>query len=137
MEHDNKITELRQLVDKYHAGKEAAAKWKKEASNLKAQLISFMEKENVDSFDGTDVKASLTHLSSATCPKGEDKKLTFDWIREHHGAEYLDSVLTINARTFASFFTECETAATEKGELDFKIPGVDPYPRTNVSLRKK
>lgn len=141
MEETNvKVQELKALINKYHQKDKELKDLTGEVSELKATITGLMEANEIDSFEGDECKVSLVMKNSVSVPKdmGSKRKL-FSYIKEKHGEEVLDNMLTINARTFSSFYNTEETNALEiDGVLEFTMPGIDStYQYASISKRKK
>jgi hypothetical protein len=130
-----KIKELVNLT--YEAGLKAA---EAEAyyNNLKQSLTEVMQASEVDSFEAETCKAFCKPKSSVSLPKDLGSKArVFDYIKNKYGADTLEEMLTINPKTFNSWYNAEAEAALSEGNLDFKLAGITPYEYFSVSFRKK
>lgn len=125
----NNLYELKQKAD-------AADKAYKDAKN---ELSDIMEKAEVDKMQGDLCTVNLQLKTSCSVPKDLNKKKElFQYIKNNHGEEVLRTMLTINARTFSSWHDkEVEQKIEETGNIDFKLPMVDPYSYYSLGMRKR
>lgn len=133
-----KLKEIKELVDEVYRLKEVVAQAEKEFKDAKNRLTDIMQTAEVDKMSGNECTASLQLKESVTVPKEDTfKKQLFDYIKLEHGSDVLFSMLTINPRTFSSWYTkEVEQKALE-GDLEFKLDMLSPYEYYSVGLRKR
>ena len=129
-------TEFKGLCDNMHTAKKLASKSEKEYKDLKKEVIEYLINHELDSFSAGTCKVSLVNNENVAVPKElADKKLLFDFIKKEFGSDALMNKITINSRSFNSFYKEC---AADSGELDFSMPGVGkPYDTWTIQVRKK
>lgn len=132
------LKKVKELVNETYAAKikadEAEAYYKK----LKTELLDLMETSEIDTFEADACKAYCKPKSSVTMPKDISQKLqVFDYIRANHGEEVLNTMLTINPKSFNSWFNAEAEAALAEGNLDFNLADIKPYEYFSVSFRKK
>ena len=130
------VKEFKELCDNMHTAKKLASKVEKEYKELKQSVIDYLINHELDSFDAGTCKVSLVNNENVAMPKdNSDKKLLFDFIKKEFGPDALMNKITINSRSFNSFYKEC---AADSGELDFSMPGVGkPYDTWTIQVRKK
>ena len=75
--------------------------------------------------------------TSVTTPKDIDsKQKLFDYIESKYGRETLMDYLSVNSQRLNSFFKQEDELATQDGNSDFSLPGVEP-PASFKQLRFK
>lgn len=132
------IKRVRELINATYKAKaevdEAEAKFK----GLKAELTQVMADAGIEKFEGDDCTATCKLKSNVTVPKDLGAKMQlFDYIKEKHGEDVLKEMLTINARSFTSWYTKEVEAEIQKGNIDFKLEMLKPYEMHSVGFRKK
>jgi hypothetical protein len=136
------VEELKILAEKVKIAREEydkASKAQKEASELKSLLESKMldalEETDLLRFDVHDAMFIVINKTSAKTPKTpEDREKFFDYLREQGVYE---DMITVNSNTLNSYVKTEEALATERGELDFSIPGIAIDYYKQLSVRKK
>ena len=140
------VKDLKDLVNRMYKAKADADEAKKVHSEksaycegLKTEIMRVMDAEELDRFEADDCKISRVTKSSARLPKDTfQKNRLFMWIHDNHGAEFLTNLQSINSASFNKFYNECEAEATERGELDFTMDGVEePSTFSRLMIRKK
>lgn len=136
---DNKIMEYRNEKISYENAQAEADKLKAIMKNTEAWLHSCMNEHKKTSYKSS---IGLLIVSKTFTVKLPDsltaKRAAYGWISEHEGAEKLETMLSINSKTFNKYYREKQEAAFDEGEVDFSIPGVDePKFIEKFSVRKK
>ena len=136
------VEELKTLAEKVKIAREEydkASKAQKEASELKglleSKMLGALEEADLMRFDAHDVMFLVSNKTSAKTPKSpEEKELFFNYLREQGVYE---DMITVNSATLNSYVKTEEALATERGELDFQIPGIAIDYYKQLSVRKK
>jgi hypothetical protein len=102
---------------------------------LESRLIEALEDADLQRFDAHGSMFLVSHIASAKVPKiPEDRKKFFDYLKER---EIFEDMITVHSATINTFVSDEEKAATERGEIDFQIPGLLIDYRKQLSVRKK
>jgi len=129
---------LKELADAVYKAKQAADEYEKKYKELKGELLNIMESAEIEKVQADNCTISLQLKSSVTVPKSnEQKKQLFNYIKEEHGQEVLDSLLTINARSFSSWFTKEQEAKMQAGDFDWTVADIKPYEYYSLGIRKR
>ena len=136
------VEELKVLAEKVKIARQEydkASKAQKEASELKglleSKMLDALEEADLMRFDAHDVMFLVSNKTSAKTPKSpEEKELFFNYLREQGVYE---DMITVNSATLNSYVKTEEALATERGELDFQIPGIAIDYYKQLSVRKK
>lgn len=136
------IEELKVLAEKVKIAREEyekASKSQKEASELKglleSRMLDALEDADLTRFDAHGVMFVVSNKTSAKTPKTtEDREKFFSYLRDQGVYEDL---ITVNSQTLNSYVKSEEALATERGELDFSIPGIAIDYYKQLSVRKK
>lgn len=129
--------EITALVDATYSAKQAVSAAEEKFKGLKKELLTLMEASGVDKIIGKECSATVSIKSSVSVPKDVTKKKElFEYIRANHGGEVLGNMLTINARSFSSWYNAEVQSKVDAGEIDFKLPMLEPYEMTSIGLRK-
>ena len=128
-EKTNALWELKLAVDVAEKKHKAA----------KAELAKILEDSGVDKMQGDLCTVSLALKTSCSIPKDDALKAElFDYIKSNYGEVVLQDMLTINARSFSSWHDkEIEKKIEETGDVDFKLPMVEPYTYYSLGMRKR
>ncbi len=132
------LKEIKQLVNETYAAKLAVKEAEDKYKKLNGRLTELMESSEVDSFEGDNCKAFCKPKSSISLPKDMGaKQKVFDYIETKYGKEVLKEMITINARSFNSWYNSEAEAALAEGNIDFNIADIKPYEYFSLSFRKK
>ena len=134
--------ELNILAEKVKIAREEydkASKQKSDAEALKKMLegkmLDALDDAELTRFDAHDSMFIVGHKTSAKTPKTpEDREKFFSYLRDQGVYEDL---ITVNSQTLNSYVKSEEALATERGELDFSIPGIAIEYYKQLSERKK
>lgn len=112
----------------------AEAKFKK----LKGEVSALMESTGTEKITGDECNVSGSIKSNVSVPKDEaDKLALFEYIKGTYSEEVLTSMLTINARSFTSWYTAEVEKYAKQGNANFKLEMVKPHETYSLSIRKK
>lgn len=137
-EQSKALKEIKQLADKVYALKLAADAAEKEYKDAKGRLVEIMVHAEVDKMQADTVTASVSMKSSVSVPKEHDKKKrVFDYIENTYGKEVLFDMLTINARSFSSWYTAEQKKHIEAGAFDWQLDEIKPHEYESLGLRKR
>ena len=132
------LKEIKELVNKTYEAKNAVKEAEDKYKKLNARLTELMESSEIDSFEGDNCKAFCKPKSSISLPKDMGaKQEVFNYIEKKYGQEVLKEMLTINARSFNSWYNSEAEAALASGDLDFNLANIKPYEYFSLSFRKK
>jgi hypothetical protein len=136
-EMDELVHRYRVLRDDYDRGKEELSKRWKLVEEVQGKIVAQLTEAGKSKYVAEGVGTfSIVNKLTITTPKTiEDKRMLFGYIKETHGEDYLDSVLSINHNTLGSFYrAEVEKAADPSL---FTIPGLgEPVVRQEPRFRK-
>lgn len=136
------IEELKILAEKVKIAREEydkASKQKKEAEELKrlleGRMLDALEDHDLTRFDAFDSMFLVTHRTSVKTPKTpEEREQFFSYLREHG---VFEDLISVNSNTLNSYVKSEEALATERGEIDFRIPGLVIDYSKQLSVRSK
>lgn len=132
------LKNLKELINKTYAAKEAVSSAEALYKKLAAELTTLMESGEVDSFVADNCKVFCKPKSSVSFPKDVGtKSKVFDYIKNKYGEEVLQEMITVNPRSFNSWYNSEAEAALSEGNLDFDLAGIKPYEYMSLSFRKK
>lgn len=132
------LRKIKELTDHVYELKLIQDKAEKTYKAEKAKLCEIMESAEVDKMQGDTCTASLSLKSSVSVPKEHaSKKELFDYIKKTYSEDVLFDMLTINARTFGSWYTAEINKKALEGEFDFKLDMLNPHEYYSIGLRKR
>lgn len=132
------LAEIKELANQAYEADQRAKEAEAAAKELKNKLSALMESAGVDTItaDNCTVSGKIKH--SVSVPKDLPSKYElFKYIEANYGKEVLDEMLTINARSFSSWYDKEVEAQVQKGNVDFKLPMLSPYERFSITYRKR
>lgn len=113
------IKELREIEDKFSAQKKEISKQLEEQEN---KMLTMLEESGVPSFKCELGNVGRTERLSIKTPKtAEDRLAFFGYLKE---LGLYDEMISVNSATLNSFYKDQFTQAKERGDADFKIPGL-------------
>lgn len=138
-EKENKIGELAALAVNYRdeaehfEGRAKAAKFEMQLALDK--IFKHMDAEGMQSFKACGNTFYIEDRESVSVPKSaEHKKQLFGYLES---LGILDDYLTINSASLNSLYKSLSDAALEKGDIDFRLPGVgEPSSFKKVKIRR-
>jgi hypothetical protein len=103
-----------------------AAKIKKEVMDAlelaESTMMEMLTQENMKSYDSPMGKVTLAYRTSVKTPKTpEDKEAFFAYLKNRN---LYDSMISVNSQTLNSLYKAELEEATERGDMDFAIPGI-------------
>jgi len=133
------LKQIKEKVDNLYSLKLLADEAEKKHKEAKGELAKLLEDSGVDKVQGDLCTVSLTLKTSCTVPKGEaEKAALFEYIKSNYSDTVLQTMLTINARSFSSWHDkEVEKMIEETGDIEFKLPMVEPYTYYSLGMRKR
>ena len=136
---DNKIMEYRNAKIAYENAQAEADKLKAIMKNDEAWLIACMNEHKKTSYKSSIGTLIVSKTFTVKLPDSlTAKRAAYGWISAQEGPEKLETMLSINSKTFNKYYREKQEAAFDEGEVDFSIPGVDePKFIEKFSVRKK
>lgn len=136
---EHKCTELRNAEIEWENQAAIAKKLKETVDNYKAWLLACMKEHKKTSYKSSIGTLIVSKTFTVKLPDSlEKKRAAYKWISEQEGPEKLETMLSINSKTFNKYYREKQEAAFDEGIIDFEIPGVDePKHIEKFSVRKK
>lgn len=132
------LKEIKEKADRVYALKLASDKAEKEYKEAKNELVLIMSHAECDKMQADTVTASLLQKSSVSVPKEHDKKKkVFEYIEKEYGKEVLFDMLTINAKSFSSWYTAEQKKHIEAGAFDWQLDEIKPHEYESLGLRKR
>lgn len=133
------LKEIKEKVDNLYQLKLVVDEAEKKHKEAKNELAKILEESGVDKVQGDLCTVSLALKTSCSVPKDPEKKRElFQYIKDNHGETVLRDMLTINARSFSSWHDkEVEQKIEETGDIEFKLPMVEPYTYYSLGMRKR
>jgi len=131
--------DIKQKIDTFFKLKNKISADEKELKEMKKDIMTFMENSATQRLEGDTCKITLIQKATPSVPKdATNKTKLFALIKKEKGEDVLNEMLTINSRSFGSFYNAEEAASFEDGEFDFKIDGVEePHNVSSLMVRKK
>lgn len=107
-----------------------------EEAELEAKFIEYLTEAKLDSFKGAKGTVSVVNRFSVQTPKTvEEKKALGKFFSER---EIFWQYFSVNSQSLNSFYKEEMAAAIERGDTDFKIPGIgEPTLTQKIQFRRK
>lgn len=133
------LKDIKDSVDHLYQLKLAADDAEKNYKDAKNELSKLLEDSGVDKMTGDLCTVTLQLKTSCTTPKDNLAKAElFKYIEENYGFTVLQSMLTINSRSFSAWHAiEIEKRIEETGDIEFKLPMVEPYEYYSLGIRKR
>jgi len=132
------LKEIKEAANYVYKLKLEASEAEDKFKNAKAELLQIMLDAEVDKLTADTCTVSATKKMNVSVPKDEaNKARLFRYIAENYGPESLNSMLTINARSFSSWYDAEIEKHTSKGDYDFKLDMLEPYERDSLGIRKR
>lgn len=125
------ILDKRKLIDE---AKQVYSALNEELDAMEIELLAVLEKNDMKSFKESGMNFISTELKSITTPKGDDKLIFFDYLKE---TGHFDALVSVNSRSLMSWYREEDEKARARGEPYAMIPGLAlPTTRPVLSIRK-
>lgn len=107
-----------------------------ELEKLTAEILETLEASELDGFDAKSGRVSVKNYFGVRTPKTEaQKKELFRYLQEK-GIYW--ELVGVNSQSLNSFYNSEMEEATERGDLDFKIPGLEePTLSKDLTFRRK
>ena len=132
------LAEIKELANQAYEADQRAKEAEAAAKELKNKLSALMESAGVDKITADNCTVSGKIKNSVSVPKDLPSKYElFKYIENNYGKEVLDEMLTINARSFSSWYDKEVEAQVQKGNVDFKLSMLSPYERFSITYRKR
>ena len=132
------LAEIKELANQAYEADQRAKEAEAVAKELKNKLSALMESAGVDKITADNCTVSGKIKNSVSVPKDLPSKYElFKYIEANYGKEVLDEMLTINARSFSSWYDKEVEAQVQKGNVDFKLSMLSPYERFSITYRKR
>jgi hypothetical protein len=132
------LAEIKELANQAYEADQKAKEAEAAAKELKNKLSALMESAGVDKITADNCTVSGKIKNSVSVPKDLPSKYElFKYIEANYGKEVLDEMLTINARSFSSWYDKEVEAQVQKGNVDFKLSMLSPYERFSITYRKR
>lgn len=130
------ITTLREHRDQKDGLKNELSLLEAKIQALEDAIRETLTACGLSNFKGNAGDVTLVEKSSVRVPKDpESKQAFFEYLRKR---DMFDALATVNSQTLNSWYREEESLALERGEFDFKVPGIgEPSVYTELRLRRK
>lgn len=127
----DEVFELRGVIDEKEADVKAH---RQKLEVLQSKVLSYMEKFDKKKHTGRLGTLSLRIESYPAMPKDPGKKQAFfDYLKEK---DVFDEMITVNSQRLRGFFKSEKEAAGGDENPDFSIPGLEPFERKSITMRK-
>lgn len=136
---DHLIKEMKRLDDEKDEAKKAHSEASEKYEAARDAVLSALKACGKSKYyvDGLGTAFIASRLSFQTPKEIEQKDAFFKWIAETHGDDVLKGMVTVNSQTLNGFCKREFEAALERGDADFKIPGInEPTAQETVNFRK-
>ena len=101
------LKEIKEKADRVYALQEIARQAEQELKEAKAELLEIMVEAEVDKLTADTCHVSATKKTSASVPKDVLAKLKlFKYVADNYGDGVLNQMLTINPRSFSSWYDQ-------------------------------
>ena len=136
------IQGFQQLIDhmldqraKVDAAKARLTDEQTKLSELEAKVLNILDSNNMDNFRTERALVSVTHRFSVKTPKTpEAREQFFEYLKSKN---LFDDMITVNSQTLTSFYRTEQENALDRGEVDFKMPGIEDATMVKtLSVRK-
>lgn len=130
---------IKELVNDMYLAKVQADEAEAKFKSLKSQVSQLMESTGTEKIVGDLCNVSGSIKSNTSLAKEEEEKYKqLKYIEDNYGKIVIDSMLTINARTFTSWVTaEKEKLAREGKNLDEFNKVFKSFETFSLNIRKK
>lgn len=108
----------------------------KKVDELKAKILVIMNDAKIEKFavSGRGTVFTVDRFSVSVPKDGEGRQAFFEYLKERG---IFDELITVNSQTLNAFYKRCLEEAMEKGDVDFKVPGIEePKHYCTIGLRK-
>lgn len=136
---DDLIREMKRLDDEKDKAKQAHSEASEKYEAARDAVLSALKACGKSKYyvDGLGTAFIASRLSFQTPKEIEQKDAFFNWIASTFGDDTLKGMVTVNSQTLNAFCKREFEAALERGEADFKIPGInEPTAQETVNFRK-
>lgn len=87
------------------------------------QMIEMLAESGLNSYKSPFGQAIITHRTSVKTPKTPDERARFyQYLKERN---LYETMITVNSQTLNAFYKGELEQARERGDLDFKVPGIN------------
>lgn len=125
-----KVLEIRHRAE---AAEEILSAINKEKLDAEQELIQTMTELNMKDFRDEKGLFLIRKTSSVTTPKGDNKEIFFDYLKE---IGHFDALATVHSKTLNSWYNQEKEAAILRGEPIFSVPGLEmPVERLGLTIR--
>lgn len=126
-EFDALVQELKEKKEMYDKASQLKTDTYNEYQKVQEKVLNTLKKTGKSKYhvDHLGTVYTITNYRVST-PKDLDSKRAFaDWISSKYGNDVRDEMLGVNYQTLNSFVKKEFDAAEERGDVAFKIPGLD------------
>jgi hypothetical protein len=106
-----------------------------ELEESKRKILSYMEHFEKDSYKSSGINFIVREDFTVKMPKDLDKKKDLFGYLEERGIFH--ELISVNHQTLNSFYNAEFEKAKEEGNLDFKVPGIDPPALLKILVLRK
>jgi len=132
------LKEIKEKCDKVYALSLASKEAEKKFKEAKNELCKIMEDAKLDKMQGDTCNISCKLKTSSTVPKDQlSKDQLFNYIVEEYGRNVLDTMLTINPKSFNSWYDAEIAKHVKLGNPDFKLKMIKPFEYYSLSVAKR
>lgn len=100
---------------------------------LQEKVIAYLDKYKKKDHSGRKGNITVKVEAYPSVPKDPQKKKQFFWYLKEKGV--FDDLITVNSQTLRAFYKEEQEM--NKDNPDFNIPGLEPYERVKLHMRRK
>jgi hypothetical protein len=139
-EFDSLVDKLSYAQETYDMASRAKTEAHEQLQGIKFQILEALQKSGKTKYHVDNLGTVYTiHKYTVQTPKDVEAKRRFSsWVEAKYGSDVKDSMLGINHNTLNSFVKKEIEAATERGDVAFKIPGIeDPQIIESIGFRKE
>lgn len=142
MSEDVTVKELEQLIvaafklrDEYDVIEKTLKDKNRELENINAKILSHFESGDIEKFHAKGFGTAFSHVRfTVSVPKGEGRSDFFNYLKERG---IFEDMITVHSATLNSFYQAEQEIALERGDVDWKCPGIaDPLHIKTVRFRK-
>lgn len=127
----NDILLKREIVD---VEEKKVKELNKELDELEHEMLSIMDELKLKNFNENGSLFGTRETYQLATPKGENKDLFFNYLKE---IGHFEALATVHSKTLNSWFQQENEAAISRGEPGAMIPGLDlPTKRVSLYIKK-
>jgi len=133
------IQQMREAKDDYDRAKKESNKLYERYQEFEVKVLQILEASGLSKFNIPSLGTTYTiNKYRVSMPKDlADKRKLFTFIRDAYGEDVVDEYRNINHNTLNAFYKSEMESALERGDANFKVPGIeDPIATVGLGFKK-